>query len=176
MIWGTCLEMAKRLGIFGLLAAMAAAAAFVLPAVAQEANCPAKPDTLADGAFANFNDGLPKPPCAEPSLPPGTVKPLASQPRSEFAAPDKSLIADYHIASTELGFEKGIAPAPGLAITYQGKKYRVTDVEPEGGGPSFSGGSRFVIGVQGSSLMVGLKSYVPGGPLDPERLQVSALN
>ncbi|HTR85153.1 MAG TPA: hypothetical protein VMI56_11800 [Reyranella sp.] len=167
--------MAKRIGIFGLLAAMAVAA-LALPAAAQESNCPAKPDTLADGVFSKFGNGLPKPPCAEPSLPPGTVKPLASQPRSEFMAPGQPLVADYHIASTELGFEKGIAPAPGLAVTYQGKKYRVTDVVAEGGGPSFSGGSRFVIGVKGSNLMVGLKSYVPGSALDPDRLQVSALN
>jgi hypothetical protein len=174
-IGGTCLEMAKRLGVFGLLAAMAVAVA-ALPLAAQEAICPAKADTIAGDVFSKFTDDLPKPPCAEPSLPPGTVKPVASQPRSQFGTPDKPLVADYHVASTELGFEKGVAPAPGLAVTYQGKKYRVTDVQTEGGGPSFSGGSRFVIGVMGSSLIVGLKSYVPGSDLDPERFQVSAIN
>jgi len=171
---GTCLEMAKRLGVFGLLAGMVAVAA--LPSVAQEANCPAKADTIVDGAFSKFTDDLPKPPCAEPSLPPGTVRPVASQPHPQYAKPDKPLAADYHVISTALGFEKGVAPAPGLAVTYQGKKYRVTDVQVDGGGPSFSGGSRFVISISGSSLMVGLKSYVPGSDLDPERFQVSAIN
>ena len=44
------------------------------------------------------------------------------------------------------------------------------------GGPTFAGGSPFVVGVSGSVLQVGLKAIVPGSLLDPDRLEVSVVN
>jgi len=132
---------------------------------------------IADGAFAGFGKSLPLPPCAEPSLPPGNVTPLFTKKPSEFAEPPgEPIVADTHVQSTELGFEQGVAPAPGRSVLFNGAKYRVVDVVATGGGPTFAGGSPFVIGVSGSTLTVGLKSIVPGGILDPDRLDVSVLN
>ncbi len=162
--------------------ALVVGGAFLLagPAHAQQQTsqgCPAVHGTVADEAFAGFVNGLPRPPCSEPSLPPGKVKPLASAKRSDYAAPaGHPLVADLHVVSTELGFEPGVGPAPGHSVSYRGRKYRVTDVEVKGGGPSFSGGSAFVVGVEGSALMIGLKSIVPGGVLDPDRFEVSVVN
>lgn len=132
---------------------------------------------VADGAFAGFARDLPLPPQSEPSLPPGSVAPMSSRKPSEFAPPaGKPLVADTHVASTELGFRQGVAPAPGRAIIFHGQKFRVIDVRATGGGPTFAGGSPFVIGVNGSRLMVGLKSIVPGSVLDPDRFEVTAVN
>jgi hypothetical protein len=163
-------------GSFGILA-VGSALLLAAPAHAQRAprGCPAH-DTVADEAFAGFANGLPRPPCSEPSLPPGKVTPLKSAKRSDYAAPAGApLIADLHVASTELGFEPGVGPSPGHSVSYRGHKYRVTDVEVKGGGPSFSGGSAFVVGVDGSTLLIGLKSIVPGGALDPDRFEASVV-
>jgi len=163
--------------------AVGSALLFAAPAHAQQAArqatraCPASHDGVADEAFAGFPNGLPRPPCSEPSLPPGKVIPLKSAKRSDYAAPaGPPLLPDLHVSSTELGFEPGVGPSPGHSVSYRGHKYRVTDVEVKGGGPSFSGGSAFVVGVEGSTLLIGLKSIVPGGVLDPDRFEVSVVN
>ena len=62
------------------------------------------------------------------------------------------------LPSTALGFEKGIAPAPGLTIDYRGQEYLVVEVAAVDNSPTFSGGSRFVITVRGGALEVGLKA------------------
>lgn len=80
---------------------------------------------------------------------------------SDKPAPADRLTADTHVESTELGFDKGIAPAPGRKVSFKGKQYRVADVAAKGGGPTFAGGSQFVIGVSGSVLIVGLASELP---------------
>ena len=88
------------------------------------------------------------------------VAPLPSPPPSK-AVPADRLIADTHVDSTELGFDKGIAPAPGRKISFKGRQFQVANVAAKGGGPTFAGGSQFVIGVNGSTLIVGLATIVP---------------
>ncbi len=92
-----------------------------------------------------------------PALPRSAVAPVPPSP----VAPGVQVIADTHVDSTELGFDKGVAPAPGRMVTFQGKEFQVVDVVAKGGGPTFAGGSQHVIGVNGSSLIVGLASAVP---------------
>ena len=149
-----------------------------LPAAAQDqGSCATGHDSVAEGAFSGFIGSLPRPPCAEPTLPPNTVRPLFTKKPSEFAEPPgEPLIADRHVVSTDLGFQQGVAPAPGRSITFGGQKYRVVDVQAKGGGATFAGGSPFVIGVSGSVLQVGLKAIVPGSLLDPDRLEVTVVN
>ena len=165
-------------GRFGMATVAGMLMLAALPAGAQDqSSCAIGHDSVAEGAFSGFTDGLLRPPCAEPTLPPSTVRPLFTKKPSEFAEPPgPPLIADQHVASTELGFQQGVAPAPGRSITFNGQKFRVVDVQATGGGPTFAGGSPFVIGINGSVLQVGLKAIVPGSLLDPDRLEVSALN
>lgn len=139
--------------------------AMALPASAQEqvqTNCPSGNNaTIGEGSITGFVDGLPSPPCQEPSLPPATPTPLFSR-NHEFPAPAGApRQPDFRVASTELGFDKGIGPAPGYAIAYQGKRYLVIDIKTADGSPFFSGGSRFVIGVKGANLDVGLAPIAP---------------
>lgn len=168
----------SRIGIVTVAGTML----FALPAAAQDqardqGACANGHESIADSAFSNFNSGVLQPPCAEPSLPPNTVKPLFTKKPSEFAEPPgEPLIADQHVTSTDLGFQQGVAPAPGRSITFKGQKYRVVDVTAKNGGPTFAGGSPFVIGINGSVLQVGLKAIEPGSLLDPDRLEVSVVN
>lgn len=169
------------MGFGGRLGIVTVASVFMLaalPAAAQDqSGCTGNREGIAEGAFSGFNSSLLQPPCAEPTLPPNTVKPLFTKKPSEFAEPPgEPLLADRHVVSTELGFQQGVAPAPGRSIVFRGQKYRVIDVQTKGGGPTFAGGSPFVIGVSGSILQVGLKAIVPGSLLDPDRLEVSVLN
>ena len=92
-----------------------------------------------------------------PALPRSAVAPVPPSPRSA----GQQLIADTHVESTKLGFDKGVAPAPGRMVTFQGKEFQVVDVAAKGGGPTFAGGSQHVIGTNGSGLIVGLASAVP---------------
>ncbi len=95
---------------------------------------------------------------------PLSVPPLmAPTPREVKPAPTP-LVADTHVESTELGFDKGIGPAVGRTVTYRKKLYQVTDIAPAGGGPTFSGNSRFAIAPAGKALIVGLKA------VDPEKI------
>ncbi len=95
---------------------------------------------------------------------PLSVRPLmAPTPRSVEPVPEPK-IADTHVESTELGFERGIGPAVGRTVTYHKKRYEVTDVAAIGGGPTFSGGSRFTVAPEGRALSIGLKK------VDPEKL------
>ena len=85
--------------------------------------------------------------------------PMPANPRTEAAPPAGApVIADFHVAATALGFEKGIAPAHGRAIAYQGQERLVVEVGETGGGPTLSGGSRFVIATKGGALEIGLKA------------------
>ncbi len=95
---------------------------------------------------------------------PLSVPPLmAPTPRSSAPmAPPK--VADTHVESTKLGFEKGIGPAVGRTITYHKRLYEVTDVATIGGGPTFSGGSKFTVAPEGRALSIGLKR------VDPEKV------
>jgi hypothetical protein len=94
----------------------------------------------------------PSPP-VQPQVAPA---PIEGKPATVEAP--KSIHADFQVESTALGFEQGIAPAPGSAVTYRGKLYEVAEVFAADGGPSFSGGSRFVITTEGGRLVVGLIS------------------
>ena len=95
---------------------------------------------------------------AEPLLP-ADPAPLPAAATSDFAPlAGVPAVADLHVASTALGFERGIAPAPGGTIGYQGHEYLVVEVAAVGNGPTFSGGSRFVITTRGGDMEVGLKA------------------
>lgn len=77
--------------------------------------------------------------------------------KAKVAKAHEQVIPDYRILSTELGFEQGVAPAPGRTIKYRGGDYVVSEVLAAGGGPVFSGNSRHVIAANGDRLFVGLK-------------------
>jgi len=84
---------------------------------------------------------------------------MPSRELSDIAPPAGApVLADLHVASTELGFQRGIAPAPGRTVGYRGLDYLVVEVTAVGDGPVFSGGSRFVITTKGGGLDVGLKA------------------
>ena len=96
---------------------------------------------------------------AEPFLLPADPAPVPAAASSDFVPPaGMPVVADLHVASTVLGFERGIAPAPGRTVGYQGQEYLVVEVAAAGNGPTFSGGSRFVITTRGGALEVGLKA------------------
>jgi hypothetical protein len=81
---------------------------------------------------------------------------MAPAPKT-FDKPPEVKRADTHVESTKLGFDKGVGPAVGRNVTWRGREYEVTDVAVVGGGPSFCGGSKFVVAPEGGSLMIGLK-------------------
>ena len=76
---------------------------------------------------------------------------------SEPVPKEKAPIAEFHVESTELGYEKGVAPSPGSKVVYKGRDYVVADVIEPAGGPTFGGNSKHVIATQGATLTVGLK-------------------
>lgn len=137
-----------------------ATSALGLPALAQQATtCPPSLHNPADGPFGVLSGDLLQTPCAEPSLPPATVAPMSSKAQSDVAPPAGApVVADLHVASTDLGFQQGIAPAPGCIVGYRGLEYLVVEVAAVGDGPIFSGGSRFVITTKSGALDVGLKA------------------
>jgi hypothetical protein len=154
------------------LASGIAMSALGLSALAQQAAiCPPSLHNPADGPFGTLSADLLQTPCAEPSLPPATVAPMPSKARSDIAPPAGApVVADLHVASTDLGFQPGIAPAPGRTVGYRGLEYLVVEVAAVGDGPIFSGGSRFVITTKGGALHVGLKA------MDERERQVAAVS
>lgn len=103
--------------------------------------------------------------------------PAAAQPLSASLAPEKPVageppklgapppgapeVADVHVPSADLGFDRGVGPAPGQTVTWQGASYLVVDAVASEGRPTFSGGSRFVITSAGGTLEIGLKAVAP---------------
>jgi hypothetical protein len=145
--------------LFGRVCGLAlgvALSALAMPAMAQSA-CPPSKLHLADAPFTGIGGDPARAPCADPTLPPATSPPLASEEHTEAPA-EVPAVADMHVAATELGFDRGIAPAPGRTVGYRGHDYLVVEVAAVGNGPTFSGGSRFVITTQGGALEVGLKA------------------
>ena len=71
------------------------------------------------------------------------------------------LVADHHVPSTDLGFERGIGPAAGQTVSWRGERYVVVDVTADGGRPTFSGGSRFAVTTAGGALDIGLRALAP---------------
>jgi hypothetical protein len=101
-------------------------------------------------------------------LPPLTTRPTAAKAPPVNPPPaGPPEIADHHIASTDLGFERGIGPAPGWGVTWRGRIYLVVDVTAEDGRPTFAGGSRFIITTDGGALDIGLKA-IARGAREPE--------
>ncbi len=92
---------------------------------------------------------------------PLSVPPLVAPTPRSIAPISPPKVADAHVESTRLGFEKGIGPAVGRTITYHNKIYEVTDVATIGGGPTFSGGSKFTVAPEGRALSVGLRRVEP---------------
>jgi len=82
-------------------------------------------------------------------------------PRVGAPPPGVPLVADRHVPSTDLGFERGIGPAAGQTVSWRGERYLVVDVTADSGRPTFSGGSRYSITTAGGSLEIGLKALVP---------------
>lgn len=151
------------------LAVGVATAALGWPALAQQATTCPPSHHPADAPFRGLSDDPARTPCAEPSLPPATPAPMASAPPSEGAPPaGVPVVADLHVASTELGFDRGTAPAPGRTVGFQGRDYVVVEVAAADNGPTFLGGSRFVITTRCGALEVGLKA------LDDRERQVAA--
>jgi hypothetical protein len=103
-----------------------------------------------------------------------TVMPAAAQPVATAVAPEPPVsgdmprpgapptgvapVAAVHVPSVALGFDRGIGPAPGQTVTWQGTSYLVVDAVADEGRPTFSGGSRFVITSAGGALEIGLKA------------------
>jgi hypothetical protein len=89
-------------------------------------------------------------------------KPVPGEP-PRLGAPPPGVpdVADVHVSSIALGFDKGIGPAPGQSVTWQGASYVVVDAVASEGRPTFSGGSRFVITSAGGTLQIGLKAVLP---------------
>jgi hypothetical protein len=58
-------------------------------------------------------------------LAPATVAPMQSTAPSGFVPrAGTPVVADLHVASTELGFQQGIAPAPEQTVGYRGLEGR----------------------------------------------------
>jgi hypothetical protein len=74
--------------------------------------------------------------------------------------PGAPMVADVHVSSVKLGYDKGVGPAPGQTVTWQGASYFVVDAVAKDGRPTFSGGSRFVITSEGGTLEIGLKAVI----------------
>jgi hypothetical protein len=109
--------------------------------------------------FGGFKATVPIPPCPDTSLPPLGVGETVAKPPPVGAPPaGDPQRPEHHVASTDLGFERGIGPAPGHAVTWRGRKYIVVDVMASEGRPTFAGGSRFIITTDGGSLEIGLKA------------------
>jgi len=126
--------------------------------------------------FGGFSTTGPLPPCPETSLPPLTVRGTSATPPPVGAPPARQPErADHHIASTDLGFERGIGPAPGHGVTWRGRKYLVVGVAASDGRPTFAGGSRFVVTTAGGRLEVGLKA-LGRDALEPIMADATATN
>jgi hypothetical protein len=101
-------------------------------------------------------------------FPPKDTKPIvAPVEKAKVPAPAVVVTAGVRVESSELGFDKGVAPAPGRTVNWQGSPHLVIEVAAVGGGTVFSGGSRHVIGVSGSQLMVALKFIDPDSTVGP---------
>jgi hypothetical protein len=92
----------------------------------------------------------------------GSEKPVPGEiPREGLPPSGAPTVADVHVSSVALGFDRGIGPAPGQTVTWQGATYLVVDATASEGRPTFSGGSRFVITSAGGALEIGLKALAP---------------
>jgi hypothetical protein len=120
---------------------------------------------MAGPAFADSSSRV------DERFPPDNVPPIdaptdAPTDAGKRTAPATLFVsADARVESIELGFDRGTAPARGRAVTWQGGRYRVIGVSARDGSPTFSAGSRHVIGVEGSRLMVALKFIDPDGTI-----------
>ncbi|HZY51849.1 MAG TPA: hypothetical protein VFE73_01355 [Reyranella sp.] len=113
--------------------------------------------------WASIGIALALPAVAQPlSTPLAPEKPVAGEtPKLGAPPPGIPEVAEIHVRSVDLGFDKGVGPAPGQSVTWQGAAYIVVDAVASEGRPTFSGGSRFVITSAGGSLEIGLKAVAP---------------
>lgn len=114
--------------------------------------------------WASIGIALALPAAAQPlTTPLAPEKPVAGDPpRLGAPPPNVPEVAEVHVPSVDLGFDRGVGPAPGQTVTWQGASYIVVDAVANEGRPTFSGGSRFVITSAGGTLDIGLKAVVPG--------------
>lgn len=61
--------------------------------------------------------------------------------------------SDFAIDSTALGFSRGVAPAPGRVVTYNGQRYQVAKVIAQGGGNVIAQGGGNVIAQGGGNVI-----------------------
>ena len=110
--------------------------------------------------WASIGIALALPAVAQPlSMSLAPEKPVRGEPPKLGAPPPGAPeVADVHVPSVDLGFDKGVGPAPGQSVTWQGTSYVVVDAVANEGRPTFSGGSRFVITSAGGTLEIGLKA------------------
>ena len=103
------------------------------------------------------------PAAAQPlATPLALEKPVpAESPRLGAPEPGVPAVADVHVSSADLGFDKAVGPAPGQTVTWNGASYLVIDAVASEGRPTFSGSGRFVITSAGGSLEIGLKAVEP---------------
>jgi hypothetical protein len=115
--------------------------------------------------WVSIGIALAVPAAAQPlATPLAPEKPVPGEtPRLGAPPPGAPAVADLHVSSVDLGYDKGVGPAPGRTVTWQGASYLVVDAAASGGQPTFSGGSRFVITSEGGTLRIGLKAVVPAG-------------
>jgi hypothetical protein len=113
--------------------------------------------------WGSIGIALAMPAVAQPlATPLAPEKPVHGEP-PRLGAPEPGVpaVADVHVSSVDLGFDKGVGPAPGQTVTWKGAAYRVIDATASEGRPTFSGGSRFVITSAGGTLEIGLKAVDP---------------
>ena len=113
--------------------------------------------------WVSIGIALALPAAAQPlTTPLAPEKPVVGDP-PRMGAPEPSApeVADVHVPSVDLGFDKSVGPAPGQTVTWQGASYLVVDAVANEGRPTFSGGSHFVITSAGGTLEIGLKALAP---------------
>ena len=106
----------------------------------------------------------------EPSPALGALPPAPIEGKEQLVEPaPRDIVADFHVESTVLGFERGVGPAVGREVSYDGKQYTVAAVAAANGAPCFSGGSHFTIALSGARLVIGLK------PVRSDQVNVASL-
>jgi hypothetical protein len=112
--------------------------------------------------WVSIGIALAVPAAAQPlATPLASEKPVPGElPKLGAPPPGAPAVADLHVSSVDLGYDKSVGPAPGQTVTWQGASYLVVDAVASEGRPTFSGGSRFVITSAGGVLQIGLKAVV----------------
>jgi hypothetical protein len=71
--------------------------------------------------------------------------------------------SDFRVDSTSLGFPRGVGPAPGRRVVYNGRAYQVANTIAQGGGNVIAQGGGNVIAQGGGNLTVVLRLVSTNG-------------